>query len=58
MHNKGACEQMYHAMKYCDGTPNCGLFLKPNAEWDGSPDFEFIVTGRADSDHAKDPEQS
>jgi len=38
-------------------TPNRGLLLKPNKKWDGDPEFEFEVTGRADSDYAKDPER-
>jgi hypothetical protein len=37
-------------------TEKRGLVLKPNAIWDGNPDFEFDVRGRSDSDFAKDPE--
>ncbi len=50
---------MRRAMKfrYCTGTPNRGILLKPNMRWDGNPDFEFIVSGRSDSDYAKDPER-
>jgi hypothetical protein len=44
-------------MKYCVGTPNRGLLLKPNAKWDEDPNFEFVVSGRSDSDYAKDPER-
>ena len=47
---------MYQIMKYCIGTPNCGLTLKPNMKWDGDPEIEFIVNGKADSEYAKDPE--
>jgi hypothetical protein len=48
---------MYRTMKYCTETPNRGLVLQPNESWDGSADFEFTVSGRADSDYAKDPEK-
>lgn len=48
---------MKRVMKYCVGTPNRGMFLKPSGEWDGSPDYEFKVTGRSDSDYAKDVER-
>jgi hypothetical protein len=26
-------------------------------KWDGDPNFEFVVSGRSDSDYAKDPER-
>jgi hypothetical protein len=48
---------MHRVMKYCVGTPNRGMFLKPNAVWDGGADFEFIISGRSDSDYAKDIEK-
>ena len=48
---------MYCVMTYCVGTPNRGLLLKPNQKWDGNPNFEFIITGRSDSDYAKDIEK-
>ena len=43
-------------MKYCVGTPNRGLLLKPDVEWDGDQNFEFEIKGIKDSDYAKDPE--
>ena len=43
-------------MKYCVDRPNRGLVLKPNEKWDGSPDFEFTIGGRSDSDYGKDPQ--
>ena len=46
---------MKRAMHYCVSTPQRGLLLKPDTEWDGNQDFEFIVKGRSDSDYAKDP---
>jgi hypothetical protein len=47
---------MFRAMKYCVGTPERGLLLKPNMEWNGDPNFEFVIHGVSDSDFAKDPE--
>ena len=44
-------------MRYFAGTPNHGLLLKPNAKWDGDPNFEFVVSGRSDSDYGKDPKR-
>jgi hypothetical protein len=48
---------MHRVMKYCVGTPNRRMFLKPNAVWDGNPDFEFVISGRSDSDYTKDVER-
>jgi hypothetical protein len=48
---------MYRTMKYCVSTPKRGLMLQPTMKWDGDPNFEFIITGRSDSDFAKDPER-
>ena len=45
---------MHRTMKYCVGSPNRGLLLKPIGEWDGDPSHEFVITGRSDSDYAKD----
>jgi hypothetical protein len=50
-------KEMYRTMKYCVGTPNRGLFLKPTTKWDKDPNFEFKSTGRLDSDFARDPER-
>jgi hypothetical protein len=50
-------KEMYRAMKYCVGTPNRGLFLKPTMKWDRDPNFEFEIRGKADSDFGKDPER-
>jgi hypothetical protein len=44
------------AMKYCFGTPNRGLLLKPMMKWDKDSNFEFKITGRSYSDFTKDPE--
>jgi hypothetical protein len=45
---------MHRVMKYCIGKPERGLLLKPDSKWDGDPAFEFTITGRSDSDYAKD----
>ena len=47
-------QAMYRAMKYCVGTPNRGLLLKPDSKWNGDPNIEFTVTGKSDLDYAKD----
>jgi len=44
---------MYQVRKYSVGTPNRGLVLKPNATWDGNPNFEFVMEGVLDSDFAE-----
>ena len=46
---------MKRCMKYCIGTAKRGLILKPDTVWDGNPNFEFRITGKSDSDFAKDP---
>jgi hypothetical protein len=42
---------MYQTMKYCVGSPKRGLLLKPIGEWDRNPTYEFVITGRSDSDY-------
>ena len=49
-------DAMHRIMQYCRDTPNRGTTLRPNAVWDGSRDFLFVIGGRSDSDYAKDPE--
>jgi hypothetical protein len=36
------------------GSPERGLLLKPIGKWVGNPSYEFVITGRSDSDYAKD----
>jgi len=51
-----AMDAMHRAMKYCVGTSERGLILKPTGEWDGKDmNYLFELRGRADSDYAKDP---
>ena len=49
-------QAMHRTMKYCVGTPDQGLLLKPTGTWNGDPNYEFTVSGMSDSDYAKDPE--
>ncbi len=46
---------MLRCMKYCVDRPNCGLVLQPDVIWDGNLKTPFIVSGRSDSDYAKEP---
>ena len=46
---------MYRSMLYCMKTARTGRVLQPNTRWDGSRDFEFVISGMSDSDYAKDP---
>ena len=45
---------MLRVMHHCAGTPIQGKFLKPNKKHDGTSNFEFEITGRADSNYATD----
>ena len=57
--DKGTVEvrsAMRRVMEYVVCTPNRGVTLKPNCKWDGSKDFKFTITGRSDTDYAKDPD--
>jgi hypothetical protein len=47
---------MYRCMAYCVATSKRGIKIAPNTRWNGSPDFKFVISGRADSDYAKDLE--
>jgi aldehyde:ferredoxin oxidoreductase len=53
----GHMKAMYRAMAYCVSTSKRGITIKkPNEKWSGSPEFEFTIGGRADSDYAEDLE--
>ena len=57
--DKGTVEvrdAMHRVMEFLVCTPNRGVTLKPNCKWDGSKDFKFTITGRSDTDYAKDPD--
>ena len=46
---------MLRCIKYCVNRLNGGLVLQLNVLWDGNPKTSFIVSGRYDSDYAKEP---
>jgi len=48
--------RMYRTMKYCLGKPSRGLTLKPSVVWNGDPNFEFVIRGKADSNYATCPD--
>jgi hypothetical protein len=52
--SKAHLTAMFRVMKYCVGTPKRGLMIKPTEFWDGDQKFEFIFSGRSDSDFSKD----
>lgn len=43
---------LYSLIRYVASTPNRGWTLSPNVPWSGERDFEFEISGRADSDYA------
>jgi hypothetical protein len=43
-------------LEYCVETKECGLVLKPDVNWDGNPEFKFVIRRILDSKFAKDPE--
>ncbi len=45
---------MLRMMKYVDDTSDRGLVLNPMQKWNGNKEHEFIISGRSDSDYAKD----
>ena len=46
---------MLRILKYSLDTDEQGLVLEPNRKWDGSQSHEFVISGRLDSDYAKEP---
>ena len=45
-------ESVKYLARYMVGTPNRGLVLAPQRVWDGDMNFEFVLSGRSDSDYA------
>jgi Reverse transcriptase (RNA-dependent DNA polymerase) len=43
---------MHRALHFVAGTPDRGLILKPYGSWDGSPNYEFVISGEADANYA------
>jgi hypothetical protein len=54
--NFKSLEAMHRCMEYCVATANRGVTLRPQGNWDGTRDFKFVISGRSDSDYAKDPD--
>ena len=54
--NNEASKAMHRRMEHCVGTPNRGVTLRPEGSWDGTNDYKFIISGRSNSDYAKDPD--
>ena len=46
---------MKRVMQYVVATPDRGLTLQPDGVWNGSPSYEFEVSGMSDSEYGKDP---
>jgi hypothetical protein len=46
---------MLCVLKYSLDTVEQGLVPKPNRKWDGRQSHEFVISGRSDSDYAKEP---
>jgi len=47
-------DTMLRMMKYVDDTSDRGLVLNLTRKWDGNKEHEFIISGRSDSNYAKD----
>ena len=47
-------DAMLRMMKYANDTSDRGLVLNPTRKWDGNKEHEFIISGRSDSNYAKD----
>ena len=54
--NYKSIETMHSCMEHCVGTSNCGITLRPQGKWDDTKAYEFVISGRSDSDYAKDPD--
>lgn len=51
--NKAHIMAMKRCMQYCVETKEMGWHLKPERMWDGKDrDFEFVISGKSDSDYA------
>jgi hypothetical protein len=44
-------DAMHRAMRYATTTPNRGLKLAPDGDWDGNPSYEFVIDGYADASY-------
>ena len=46
---------MHRVMKYCLVYPERRWMLKPFGVWNGDKNYEFVISGKSDSDYAKCP---
>jgi hypothetical protein len=49
-------DAMTHLMRYCVSTPDCGRKVEPKELWNGDKEFEFVVSGKSDSNFNQCPE--
>jgi hypothetical protein len=47
-------DAMLRVMKYVDDTSDRGLVLNLTRKWDGNKEHKIIISGRSNSDYAKD----
>ncbi len=47
-------DAMLRMMKYVDDTSDRGLVLNPTRKWDRNKEHKFVISGRSDSNYAKD----
>jgi hypothetical protein len=52
---KDQYKAMLHVIKYSVDMADQGLVLEPNKKWAGTRNHEFIISGRSDSNYAKEP---
>ena len=45
-----AIKAMPIVMEHCVGTPNRGVTLRPEGNWDSTKDHKFTISGRSNSD--------
>ena len=43
-------------MQHVLSTPECGVIMQPNTDWDGNEGFLFTVDGMSDSRDATEPD--
>ena len=53
--NNEAIKAMHRCIEHCMGTPTYGVTLQPQGIWDGTKDYNFVISGRSDLDYAKGP---
>jgi hypothetical protein len=54
--NKVHYQAMMQIMQFCVATSKRGRKIEPNASWNGSKDFEFVISGMSDSNFNQCPD--